>query len=447
MNAEEIVLKLQDLGYEAYFVGGWVRDMLLNIPCKDIDIATNAQPDELIKIFKNEQIKTFGKSFLVTFINGIEVATFRTDCYVGFNHKEVNVEISRCPEEDAKRRDFTINSLFYDPVSKKIIDHVNGQDDLQNGIIRFNGDPEKRIWEDPNRIIRACRFLAKINGVFSTETYNSLIEYSDFVKYIKPERIRIEILKSMEIKKASSFFKTLRSINVLKYIFPSMDNCYFCDGGPYHIESVFEHCMLAGDHASTKNPIIKLTAYLHDVGKGVSARINPQTEKIWFEGHEKTGSDETKKELKKLKFTNEEINIISNLILLHMRISYERIKPKGVRRTLRLLDDFGIPYQSLLRIAICDKMGNLKRRNKYKLKDVYYLVKSFKNEVNRLNPVSKFSDLKINGFDIMNLTGLTPGREVGEILSKLYDMIVEDPEINQNEILSEIVLKNFKKEI
>jgi len=443
LNAKEIVLKLQDLGHESYFVGGCVRDMLLDIPCKDIDIATNAEPDQLIKIFENEEVKTIGKSFLVTFINGIEVATFRTDVYKGFDDKDVEVKIAKSAEEDAKRRDFTINSLFYDPVSKKIIDYVNGQNDLQNKIIRFTGNARERIWEDPNRIIRACRFLAKINGSFSKETINALLDHSDYVKFVKPERIRLEILKAMEIKKASLFFMSLEKIGILNYILPSLSKAYGHTGGPYHMETVFEHCMMAGDHAHVKNKLVKLSAYLHDVGKPISSRINPQTDDIWFQGHEKTGSKAIKKELENLKFSNEEINLISGLILLHMRISNERLQPKSIRRTLKMLNDFNIPYQSLLRVSICDKMGNLKSNKKYKLKNVYDLVKKFKQEINRKDSVNKFADLKINGYDVMEVTGLSPGKEVGKILKTIFDKIIDQPELNDKETLINIV-RNFQ---
>jgi len=440
MNAEDIVFKLQDLGYESYLVGGYVRDMILGLPCKDKDITTSAEPNELIKIFKNQEIKTFGKSFLVTFIDGIEVATFRTDSYNGLNDKDVNIKISKSAEEDVKRRDFTINSLLYDPSSKKIIDYVNGQEDLQKRIIKFNGNPKERIWEDPNRIIRACRFVAKINGDFDEKTFIALKEYSDYIQtFVKPERIRLEILKAMNIKKASLFFRALYDIGALKYILFSLDKTYLHPGGPYHIEDVFDHCMMAGDHCSTKFPLVKLASYLHDIGKPISSRINPKTKDIWFEGHEETGCEAAKNELEILRFSLEEINIISNLILLHMRISNERLGPKGIRRTLKALNDYNIPYQSLLRVSISDKMGNLKSQKYYSIKDVYELVKSFREEVNRKDSVNKFSDLKVNGNDIMEITNLKPGKEVGEVLTYLLDVVLDNPEFNEKEKLLNLV--------
>jgi len=444
-NSEEIILKLQDKGYEAYLVGGYVRDMILGIESKDKDIATNADPDTLMEIFKDQEIKTAGKSFLVTFINGIEVATFRTDVYSGLNDKDVKITVAKTAEEDAKRRDLSINSIFYDPVSKKIIDYVNGQEDLKNKVIRFNGDPEKRIWEDPNRIVRACRFKAKINGEFEDNTFNHLLTSSEYVlTMVKPERIRLEIIKAMSIKKASIFFRALNEIGALQHILPSLEKSWLHPGGPYHIEDVFDHCMMAGDHCSTKDPIIKLTAYLHDIGKPISSRINPMTKDIWFEGHEETGCEEAKFELANLRFSTEEINIISSLILLHMRISHSRMTPKSIRRTLKKLADFGIPFQSLLRVAICDKMGGLKSQKYYTRKDVFELAKSFRKIINE-KPVSKFSDLKVNGNDVMEITGLKPGKEVGEVLKNLMDLTIDDPELNEKEKLIELVKETYAK--
>lgn len=446
MVAEEIVKKLQDFGYEAYFAGGCVRDMLLDIKPKDKDIATSATPEELTKIFKDNEIKSVGKSFLVTFIDGIEVATFRKDKYRGLDDKNVKVKSVRTSKEDSERRDLTINAMFFDPISNKVIDYVNGQDDLKKRIIRFVGDPEKRIWEDPNRIIRACRFYAKIDGYFDDNTFETLLKKSNYIQNISPERIRIEILKSMEIKKASLFFRALYDIGVLIYIFPSLHKCYNHSGGPYHIEPVFDHCMSSGDHCSTKFPLIKLASYLHDIGKPISCRINPLTNDIWFEGHDHSGAKEVEKELKFLRFSNDEISYIKNLIYHHMRISHERLSPKSIRRTLKSLVDNNILWKDLLRVSISDKMGNYKSSKYYSIKDVYSLVKSFKTEVNRKDPVNVFSDLKINGFDVMKITGLNPGKEVGLYLKYLLDLVVDNPELNERDKLIDLIIERKKKE-
>ena len=434
-----IIDTLLNNNFDVYLVGGFTRDYLSGRKIKDVDVVTSAKPDDILNIFKNLKTNLVGKSFGVVIVNGIEVATLRKDTYFGLSDKNVKIEYGTSVEEDSKRRDLTINQIYFCLRSGKIIDYVNGQDDLLMKIIRFNGEAQHRIWEDPNRIIRACRFLAKIDGTFSLLTLKNLKSCSDYVVHVKPERIRLEIIKAMSIKKASIFFRALHEIDVLKHIFPSLDKAYLHPGGPYHIEDVFDHCMMAGDHAHTKNPIIKLTAYLHDIGKPISCRMNPHTDKIWFEGHDRDGCAASKVELENLKFSFEEINLISNLIGLHMRISNVRLQPKAIRRTLKMLNDVGISYQSLLRIAICDKMGNLKSSKFYKMKNIYNLAKDFKEQVNRKDPVNQFTDLKVNGNDIMEATGLKPGKEIGELLKYLLECVLDDPELNDKDQLIQLV--------
>lgn len=439
MKPLEIIFKLQHKGFQAYYIGGAVRDMLMGLDPKDFDIVTSARPDEIIDIFKDQKIKEVGKSFGVVLIDEIEVATYRTDKYHGLNDKNCEIKYADSLEEDTSRRDLTINQIAYDPIAGKFIDYHKGLRDLNDKMIRFIGDPRHRIFEDPNRIIRACRFKAKIDGDFDSETFEHLKQYSDYIDtVVAPERIRLEILKAMTIKKASIFFNALNDIGGLIYVLPSLQNCYLHPGGPYHIEDVFDHCMMSGDHAHVKNPLIKLAAYLHDVGKPISSRINPRTDDLWFEGHDETGCGAIINDLTNLKFSNEEIAFVSRLAKNHMRINHERIGPKGIRRTLKTLSDDGLTYKDLVRVAICDKMGGLKGRVHYKLRDIYDLVKVFKTEINR-KAVSKFSELTIDGFEVMELTGLKPGKEVGEILKWLLDLVVDDPELNEKEILMEFV--------
>jgi len=444
----EIVDILQNKGYEAYYIGGCVRDMLMELKPKDIDIVTSAYPNEIIKIFNQQNIKEVGKNFGVILVDDIEVATFRSDVYFGGSDKNCEIKYVKSLREDVSRRDFTINGIAFDPVDNVIYDYVNGQEDIKNKIIRFIGNPKDRIIEDPNRIIRACRFKAKIDGKFDNKTEDYLLKYSDYIEsLIAPERIRIEILKAMDIKKASIFFTALHDIGGLKYVFPSLNNCYKHKGGPYHIEYIFDHCMMAGDHITTKYPLIKLAGYLHDVGKPISCEINPRTDDIWFKFHEKDGEDAVLKELENLRFSNEEAKYISKLVGLHMRISHERLSPSGVRRTLRFLSEDGIPYKDLLRVSIGDKMGGLKSQKFYNIKDVRELAKNFRKILNE-KPVRKYGDLKLNGNDIMEITGLKPGKEIGVILNYLMDQVTENPELNTVEELTKLIKgENYETKI
>lgn len=445
MTAIEIIKTIQNKGFEAYFVGGFVRDMLMKCPSDDIDIVTSATPDEIEDIFKNNDPKLVGKNFGVVIVDDIEIATFRKDRYLGLSDKNVEISYAKTLEEDVSRRDFTINAIAFDPIKNKIFDFHNGQEDLKNGIIRFINDPGLRINEDPNRIVRACRFLAKIDGRFEDNTFHALKTYSKYLEsHVAVERLRLEVLKAMKIKKASIFFRALHDIEGLSILFPSLDKTFLHPGGPYHIEDVFDHCMMAGDHCTTKYPLVKLAAYLHDIGKPISCRINPRTDDIWFEGHEETGEIAAKEELENLRFSNDEVNLISGLIRFHMRIGRSRMQPKGIRRTLKVLSDRNIDYIDLLRVSVCDMMGNLKSSQYYKITDVYQLIKDFRTEINR-KPANKFSDLKIDGFKIMEITEVKPGKVIGLILNKLMDLVIDEPELNTEEILTEKTIEIFKE--
>ena len=442
LNAEEIIERLRHYGHEAYIVGGAVRDKLMGLEPKDKDICTSASPDEVETIFSDCNYKSFGKSFFVSFVDEIEVSTFRIDRYQGLNDKNVEIKPAKTAKEDVMRRDFTINGLLLDPFTNQIIDYVDGTKDIERRVIRFIGTPEHRIWEDPNRIVRACRFAAKINGDFEEKTWESLKKYSDYIdSLVDSERIQKEIMKAMEIKKASLFFRALHDIGGLLYIFPSLENCVDVPGGPHHIEPVFDHCMMSGDSVSTKYPLIKLASYLHDVGKGICVRINPRTDDIWFEGHDSEGAKAVEDELRDLRFSNEDIIFIRNLIDLHMRISTSRLSPRAVRRTLKMLEDYNISYKSLIRLSISDKRGNIRNSRFLTLLTIKELVLCFLNEINRENKTSKFSDLKVDGYEIMKITGLNQGKYIGEILEYLLDCTIEDPNLNNPEDLKRLILE------
>ncbi len=438
---QKIINKLCENKFETFIVGGAVRDLLLGEEPKDYDIVTNAKIDQICLLFENEKIDLVGANFQVAMINGIEVATYREDIYN--NYELIYTVVAKTIEDDLGRRDFTINSMAVCPVSGDIIDNCNGRTDLKNKVIKFTGDAKQRINEDPCRILRACRFLAKINGEFDENTFKSLITYSDNISFVAVERRRLEILKAMEYKNSSLFFTALARINGLKYLFHTLDQMYIYDlpGGDYHKESVFEHCMIAGDSISTKYPLLKLAGYLHDIGKWVTP--NSDWNNITFHGHEKDGSEIVEKELKSLKFSNEEIKYISNLILFHMR-SLRDISPKAMRRLISKFQEYDIDYRDFLRLKIADRKANLSKPN-FTFSDIRRMINLFKIEYN--NPIkSAFSvnDLAIDGNDVMKILNISPCKTVGNVLKQLLEMVLDCPELNTKEKLTETVNNNVK---
>lgn len=443
---EKIIKKLCQNGYQAFIAGGAVRDYLMGEEPKDIDITTSATPEEVYDLFsKDYRVDIVGKSFLVAIVNGIEVATFRKDRYFGLSAKNCTIEKAECVQDDLSRRDLSINAMALCSLSGDLIDEFGGVSDLLNKTIRFVGNPNKRIHEDPCRIIRACRFLAKIDGHFDPYTFDSLRRYSHYIKtHVAPDRIRMEVLKAMNCQTASKFFIALDLIGALQYIFPSLYNTIGVWGGPHHAETVFEHCMLVGDNISTKCPYLKLAGYLHDVGKPSS--FNQETQN--FAGHDKTGAELVYNDLKALKFSVKEIYYIKTLIEFHMRQINNETKPKTIRKFITELHKRNIHYSSWLRLKIADRKGNL-NRDPYSFDQIINIITSIESEIYINNttqkPLFSIKDLAITGKDVMDILNIPQGPQVGKILKDVFELILENPSLNDKETLIDfITLKETK---
>lgn len=429
MNHIDILEKLLYLEFEGFLVGGSIRDKFLGKDPYDFDIVTNCR--NLEKIFKNQKIKLVGKSFNVFLINGIEVASYRKDVYFGFSDKNCQIDYAKTIEEDLSRRDLTINSMAHNPFSDRLVDPFGGMNDLNRKIIRFTGNAKDRILEDPNRIIRACRFLCMFEGEgrFSRNTLNAMIENTYLIKYIKPERIRLEILKAMKHQHASIFFSALEIIGCLKMIFPELSRGVYHNHGKYHVEDVYEHSMLVGDNISPKYPLIKLAGYLHDIGKPASYNANTCN----FIDHEKYGYEICMSNLKNLRFSNEEIKFICNLIRMHMT-TIKNLKMKTVRQILHRFEKYNVKFQDFLRLKIADRQGCIVK-DPYKISEIKRVLE-LKEKSKNLNETFKITDLKINGWDLMEL-GVPKGPMIGFFLKTIYNDVLNNPELNDREVLLE----------
>jgi tRNA nucleotidyltransferase/poly(A) polymerase len=438
---EYIVKRLCENGYDTYIVGGAVRDFLIGKNPHDEDIATSAKPEEIIELFGGHKIVTAGTYFKVTFVDGIEVATFRKDRYEGLSDKCVTVTYANNIFEDLSRRDLTINAMAFCQFTGEVVDPHGGKDDLKKRQIKFVGDPNERIFEDPNRIIRACRFLASIDGVFETETREALRKNADLVRtHVARERIRGEIMKAMKIRIASAFFNALREIDALIHVLPSIDCMYeFGDlHGRHHWESIITHSYICGDSISTKYPLTKLAGYLHDVGKPKAASWNPKTKDLRFKGHDKVGRDILERELAELKFSNKEIEFISSLTRMHMN---NFASPKAARRTLKKLSDRDIPWSELYRIKLADSKANIKK-DPWPLSRIRADFERIRNAFDIRTP-NKFKDLEVNGHDLMNTLEIKPGPMIGKLMKYLLEVAVDEPELNNTETLLKLAKEKF----
>jgi tRNA nucleotidyltransferase/poly(A) polymerase len=434
-----IVRTLQSQGFEAYIAGGAVRDLLQGVRPADYDVVTNARPAEIAAVFQGRKVERVGKTYPVCLIDGTEVATYRTGrAYTGLTTLR-KIEFADTLHEDLKHRDFTINSMALCPFTGRVIDDFGGMADLKCRIIRFTDSPVKRIKEDPCRIIRAARFVARLKGKLD-ENSRSALCYLGFrlIGSIAPERIRLEILKAMKLPRPSLFFETLHEIGILKWIFPSLAHCVGLAGGPHHDETVFEHNLLVGDALSPKNPLLRLAGYLHDVGK--AEVVEYKAGQPVFIGHEKAITS-LLTELRHLKFSNDEIDVIRSVIDVHMRPLNAESSPRAVRRLLATLEALGIDYHDFLRMRIADRKGN-RAKSPFSISEIKVRLQKFRTEL-APEPSGVFSirHLALSGNDVMRILNLPSGPAVGRILQDLLEQVLDQPERNTYENLKALLLQ------
>lgn len=421
----KLIKTLNENGFEAYVAGGAVRDFISGGTISDYDIVTRARPEKILEIFRKKKAYIAGKAFRVCYIGSVEIATYR----------DKNGYFSDSLREDLKRRDLTINSMAMNLETGKIIDYYGGKKDLKKRIIRFTENPEKRIQEDPLRIIRACRFLAKYQGTFSEATFSAIQKNNTLIKTIAPERIKTELIKAMMVKTPGIFFNALYDSGILRYFLPSLHHLVGLDGGPHHDETVFEHVMLAGNAIQPGKPLLRLTAFLHDTGKKEAFKI--MEGKPVFHGHEKK-TDALENDLKRLKFSNRERDFILNLVHVHMRPLDRDTSPKSVRKLLADLSVKNLSWYDFLHLRIADRKGNLKKKP-YSFSELKIKIRKIKDEVEKTeNPAFSIRDLEITGSDLIREFNFAESPVIGNILMYLFNMILEDPELNKRERLLDL---------
>jgi len=436
LNHNDIITRLCQAGYPTYLVGGAIRDLFAGFEPADFDITTLATPEQIAEVFAGRNVGTFGKTFGVTLVDGIDVATFRYDTYPdGNGAKKCIVQYADNIHSDLARRDLTINSLALCPITGDVIDNHGGRKHLQKGILQFVGNPVDRINEDPNRIIRACRFLSKFEGVFESNTLNALQVNAHLVgTHVDLERIGIEIKKALELPQPSLFFSALHLIGALQYVFPGLENCVDHEHGKWHKETVWEHLLLAGDKVSPRFPLIRLAAFLHDAGKPASfARNSDGT----FVGHEVSGSDVVNNWLAALKFSNEERAFVVGLVRSHMWGGSDDISPKAVRKLRFKLNELGVDVHSWLRLRIADRHANL-IKDDFSLRDIIERARRVgaTGSVIEDAPFTVHA-LALKGGDIIKIFKLKPGRIVSHTQKHLLDFVVENgSEFNTVEALT-----------
>lgn len=444
--------KLQGAGFEAYIVGGCVRDLLRGEKPKDWDVTTSARPEEIMKIFPESFYEN--KFLTVTVktasddptLKEIEVTTFRAEGkYTDKRHPD-EVRFAKTPEEDLSRRDFTINALaFQVPGSKfqvpKIIDPFGGREDLKNKVIRAVGEPQKRFDEDALRMMRAVRLAVELGFEIEAATRGAIKNLAGNLHFIAKERIRDELSKIITAGRAKEGVELLHEFGLLKYIIPELEEGVGVENRP-KIFTVWEHNLKALEYgAKAKFPFdVRMAALLHDVGKP-RTRGEMKRGEWTFYGHDVMGARMAAGILERLHFSRDQIEKISRLIRWHL-FKYdpnEGITDSSIRRLIRHLGAENM--NDLVKVRICDRMGmGVPKALPYRLRHFQFRVEKILREEEAPTPKM----LKVNGDDIMRILKITPGIKVGRVLEVLLQEVIDDPSRNTREIL-ELRIKNLGK--
>jgi poly(A) polymerase/tRNA nucleotidyltransferase (CCA-adding enzyme) len=433
-EVKNIISELNKAGFEAYIVGGCVRDFLLDTPAKDWDITTNAKPEEIQKIFPNSFYEN--KFLTVTVkiksekIPEVEITTYRLEAKYSDKRHPDSIQYADNLEEDLKRRDFTINSLAMD-LEKKITDLFCGQEDLKNQIIRTVGNPEERFSEDALRMLRAVRFFSSLEGDWKIEekTAKAIEKNSIWMETISQERIKDEFLKIIMSDKPSHGIELLRQLNLLKYVLPELLENYGVQQNKHHIYDCYWHALKALEFTAKKNfnIYVRLASLLHDIAKPKVK--NGEGENATFYNHEIAGAKMAFQALNRLKLPKKDIEKIVRLVRYHL--FYYNVDEVGESSVRRLVKNVGPEnIEELLQVRQADRIGSgVPKAEPYKLRHLKYLIEKISGD-----PISA-KMLKINGNDLMQILEIKPGPKIGQILDILLGYVLDDPKKNKEDFL------------
>lgn len=433
----QVTTKIEQAGFEAFLVGGCVRDHLIGISPKDYDVTTNATPEQIISIFGEDKTfydNSFGTVGVKTdsedpLLKVVEVTPYRLESGYSDNRHPDKVTFSQKIEDDLSRRDFTINAIAYSPSKGHIIDLFEGIKDIKEKRIKTVGNPDIRFKEDALRLMRAIRFSAQLDFIIDKETFSSICVNRETLINVSRERIRDEFSKLIMTKNPSVGMFMLLQSDLLQYVSKDLMMGVRVDqnkGG--HKYDVFEHLVRSLQYAADQDFSfeIRLAALFHDVAKPHTKRT--AGDKTTFFGHEVVGERVTRVTLENLKFSRETIDYVCKLIRWHMFFSDpDQITLTAVRRMLARVGETAM--WDLIKLRQCDRIGSGRpNANPYRLRKYVSMV-----EEALKSPVS-LKMLKVDGMLLMK-HGFTAGKQLGNVLHALFEEVLGDPDKNTEEYL------------
>ena len=435
----------EEKGFQAYLVGGAVRDLILKKPCSDWDVATNATPEQVMSMFKFVVPTGIAHGTVTVHFHKteIEVTTFRTESEYSDGRHPDKIAYASTIEEDLSRRDFTMNAIAVNLRNGKICDPFGGRKDIRKKVIRTVGIPNERFMEDGLRPIRALRFASQLNFSIEKDTFSEIFkpDIQKKITSISIERFRDEFLKMLKSEKPSVGLKLMEETRILKLFIPEFEVCRGCiqgDGRGFHDFDVMDHLIYACDGAPKNNYKVRLAALFHDIGKPFCKRVieNEKDGQLFtFYNHDNEGAKITEKILRRLKFSNEEIADVSHLVKNHM-FHYESSWSDAAVR--RFIVRVGLQYMDdLFDLRVADVFGmhnnQVNLRNSTTSENILELKERIEKITEKQNALS-LKDLCVNGKDLMDI-GIPSGKKIGVVLNELFEAVLEDPDMNSREKL------------
>jgi len=452
---KKILTTFEENGFEIYIVGGVVRDLIINRPPIDWDFTTNAQPKTILSLFPNafydnqfgtvgivnpqekKKKKYYGKSPIY------EITTFRKEADYQDRRHPGKIIWGKTLEEDLIRRDFTINAMAIKPIFNsrhsitnfQLIDLYGGQKDIKKRLVRAVGNPQKRFKEDALRMMRAVRIATQLGFTIEKKTFQAIKENVNLINYVSAERIRDELLKLFSYPHAADGYLILRNSGLAQKILPEVEKGFGVEQkspGRHHLYDVGTHSVLSLKNCSSQNPIVKLAALLHDVGKPLVAK-KQKNGTITFYNHELVSASIARNIAARLKLSKKDSQKLITLVRWHQFTVDEKQTDKAIRRFIRHVGQQNL--EDILKVRTADRLGGGARETSWRLE-------RFKKKLIEVQkqPFS-ITDLKINGRDVMKALNIKPGPIVGKILSQLFEEVIDKKIKNKKEGL----LKEAKK--
>ncbi len=439
-----VIAVLHSASYEAYLVGGCVRDLIMENTPKDYDVTTNANPEQIIGLFpKTFYENSYGTVGVVTCgdelgtvcsdesINIVEVTPYRLESTYSDNRHPDSVKWSSNLLDDLARRDFTVNSMAYNPVTREIVDPYNGRKDIENRIIRAVGEADVRFGEDALRLMRAIRFMSQLDFDIESVTRESVEKNSLLLKNISLERVRDEFVKLIMTDYPMRGIIMMKETGILEFVVPELLRGIGVSQNQAHMYDVWEHNLRTLQHSADKKwPLhVRLSAIFHDISKPETKRFSKEKNVITFYGHDVVGGRVTREIMERLKFPKDLTEKVSMFVRWHMFFSdTEQITISAVRRLITSVGKENI--WDLIDLRICDRIGTGRPKEEpYRLRMYQSMVEQALKD-----PIS-LKMLKTDGKRIMDVTQETPGPKIGFVLHALFDEVLDNPEKNTEEYL------------